>query len=69
MLPCGTPKVTGRASDNSFSEEVRCFRLLKYDVNHSKALGETTDDDLDINLRFDSDPQMSETEEDQTECT
>ena len=22
MLPCGTPKVTGRASDNSFSPEV-----------------------------------------------
>ena len=25
MLPCGTPKVTGRASDNSFSQEVRCM--------------------------------------------
>ena len=51
MLPCGTPKVTGRASDNSFSPEVRCFRSLKYDVNHSKALVETpTDDNLDIKI-------------------
>ena len=53
MLPCGTPKVTGRASDtcSSFSQEVRCFQLLKYNVNHSKALGETpTDDNLDIKI-------------------
>ena len=33
------------------SQEVRCFRLLKYDVNHSKALGETPiDDNLDIKI-------------------
>ena len=51
MLLYGTPKVTGRASDNSFSQEVRFFRLLKYDVNHSKALVETpTDDKLDIKV-------------------
>ena len=46
-----SPKVMDRASDNSFLQEVRCFRLLKYDGNHSKALEKTpTDDNLDIKI-------------------
>ena len=51
MLPCGTPKVTERASGNSLSQEVCRFRLLGYEENHSKDRGETpTDDNLDMKI-------------------
>ena len=39
MLPFGNPKVTGRASDISLSQEVCCFPLLTYEENHSKDRG------------------------------
>ena len=46
MLPCGTPKVTGRASDNLFSPEVSavpdCSSTKK---TTAKTRGETPTDD------------------------
>ena len=54
MFPCGTPKVTGRASDNSFH---RGFRLFLVSQVRRKPLqrpgGETqTDDNLDIKISW-----------------
>ena len=39
MLSCGTPKVTGRASDNLLSQEVCWLRLLRYEETTPKTGG------------------------------
>ena len=52
MLPCGTPKVTGRASDNSFSERVSAVSdKSSTKKTTAKTEGETpTADNLDIKI-------------------